>query len=298
MENLGLILTGQIRSFFSEITFNNFLFFLINLKNKYNIYMILVINEKEIDISKFIFLKDYVINYEIINYYYMEKRKINYKFDKIISYEKSNNIYNIRKNEISNENEYLERMSNQIEQIKIGINELNKYNNINIYMRTRFDVIYNLDLIPFVTNDILFPHSHQQLDIHNNILKTNFNNNYNNMILYLKQNPIYINDIRLNDTSKYIGFGGAYYNNTCFLNNNPKLWMYNDHIIIGYKKEFNILLYFWSLFNNEDDLLNLIKISNIKHIFAPESLIILLCLKYNITPIMYLDNLWDLRRNS
>ena len=102
----------------------------------------------------------------------------------------------------------------------------------------------------------------------------------------------------MNDTSKYIGFGGAYYNNTCFLNNNPKLWMYNDHIIIGYKKEFNILLYFWSLFNNEDDLLNLIKISNIKHIFAPESLIILLCLKYNITPIMYLDNLWDLRRNS
>ena len=319
MKTLGLIITGQLRTFFDDEVQMSFRNFLKGLSTEYKVYAALVVNQSSVQPEQFEFLKDYIYEYSLLEYpkYHkeFEKRKEIYS-----------NLFTIHTRlgidedtiHVSDEYCYLDSFYYQASQIQVGILALKKYGiTFDCIMRTRFDVIYKIDILPFSNpGNVLVPHSVEQEYSRNLQLKRsgfkdvndylNWANTsewqsllrFENIEDYLKwaKTPECESLIQIHKLAALLGFGGRYYNNTDILNKSNYIWMYNDHIIIGTEPQFDTFLHVWDLFCNIDRLEQTIFNSKIAFLFAPESLFILHCIGHEMTPIMYLDDTWDLKR--
>jgi hypothetical protein len=299
MESLGLIITGQLRTFFKETVQESFQSFLEGLCSKYDVYMLLVINETEIPYEKFVFLNKYVKRYTIVDYprVYKDFELKNTIQEIMLSIE--DDLEGVREErERENSAEWnLQCFYYQITQIQIGLQGLYNYDiSFNTIMRTRFDVYYTTEIIPYSNpNCELVPHSIEH-EYKRHVLFRRFKFSTVESFMDTLQYTHFETNLRVFGVVRMLGFGGKYYNNTDVLNTKPKLYMYNDHILIGRPEVFQSFLDCWNLFTDEKKLRDVIFTSGIRYILAPEAMFQLLCLGNGITPIMYNDDTWDIVR--
>ena len=307
MENIAIIITGQIRTFFSNNYFTDVLNRCIDNYNK--ILIICVINSN--NQNDFISLKNYFSNFKI-----HELILINY------SDEKYQNEYNIKMNDKYNNPKFLEirnkymnlntdahkeiydpiTCSNsipiQFHQISTGIQKLIDYQNqtninFDITFKTRFDIRYPNNFYPHIhkSDNIIDILSFN--DINKNLL-LNAMNKYNletldDLIDFNKNNVIKPHDCRIkNKDHLAFSFGGEYVSNYISLEyiksgNKNILYSFGDFFEFG--KTIN-MIYFNNLFNdfwikepNVDELYN--------HFYSPEIQIILFCLNNNLSILFY-----------
>ena len=92
-ENIGIIITGQIRNFFKPDLFESFLQCMKSIKLKYNVYMVLVISG-EYNENDFIFLAD-LCQYKLIHYdeHHKPFRLKNYQLRTLLAHEHTLGLY-------------------------------------------------------------------------------------------------------------------------------------------------------------------------------------------------------------
>lgn len=297
MKTLGLILTGQLRTFFDAEVQASFLEFLTGLRNTYKVYGALVINEPSIQPEQFEFLNEYMEKYTIVDYKTLHKEfeQKEEMYRNLLSIEADLGVAEERAKE-SDGYSHITSFYYQVSQIQEGIKTLKSLGiPFDCFMRTRFDIVYKIEMVPFSnTGSTFFPHSIEQEYMRFGIY-SNFNIfSVEDYILWAKMFP-WKTMLRINDYVSLLGFGGTYYNNLDIINKKSYIWMYNDHIIIGTPDTFETFLDIWSLFIDTQRLSTVIKNSHIHFVFAPESLFLLHFLNHGITPLMYFDNTWDIK---
>ncbi len=299
MEPFGLIITGQLRSFFKDEVHDSFREFLKNLASRYDVYAVLVVNQSDIQHEQFLFFKQYVKEYRILEYplYHKEFTEKELVYSTMFSVESClEGVTEERKRESDG---YCHIMSfyYQVSQIQLGIQTLEDFGiPFRYLMRTRFDIVYKVELIPYSnTANELVPHSLEQ-EYKRRVLYKQHGVKSVEEYLELAAKTPWESRLRTNGILSMLGFGGRYYNNLDIHNSNPKLYMYNDHILIGETEIFKTFLNAWSVFTDESRLKTEVLKSGIQFMFAPESMFLLLLLANSITPIMYLDETWTIMR--
>jgi hypothetical protein len=298
---LGIIITGQIRTFFSKGGANELLKVINKSKSVYSrIVLIMVISgdyksyllsELFKNISDLYLLIINYNEYEDHMLEYVEKLKNNSSFIKIC--QAYLNSSNYAKKEISDPSVYIIGVMRQLYQVRIGIDSINQYerNNkikFNVIMKTRFDIAYPEDFYPHIPGGSLID------KISFNGMGISFNtHNIEEYIIWLKQQQIILPNCRVScDFSK--SFGGAYMYNYQSLENISKgddniLYCFNDHFFFS-KREVFVKLYdfiniYGTVYNN-----------NIQHTFAAEAQLLIACFHVNISPLMFLPNTYSIIR--
>jgi hypothetical protein len=311
MDNLVIILTGQIRTFFNNNNFTNVLNLCITKYSK--ILIICVLNSDNLDDitrleSYFLLFK--IHDFVIINYNetykknleQIVKNKINdsrflYIKEKYLSIDIPN-VDGI-KNDINRLSGNLFNQFNQYYQLNIGITELLKYQvkyNIifNITMRTRFDIKYP---------DNFYPHMPKTQNIIDIITFNNFNKkkllksmkkfnlfNITDIINFNKIKKIIPNWRIINPYEYYLSMGGDYFYNYISLQNiyekndfDNILYSFGDFFYFANTNTFiklkNLLYDSWLIDTNNDELFI--------RFFAPELQAIYFCHNNNINILFY-----------
>lgn len=300
MKTLGLILTGQLRTFFDEEVHASFRSFLKGLSSEYRVYAALVINQSGVQPEQFEFLKDYIYEYSIIEYpkYHKEFEKRQEMYDTLSKVESI--LGSTIEKERAKESDgycHIDSFYYQVSQIQVGLKALKQYGVVfDCMMRTRFDVICKIDIVPFSNSkNILVPHSLEQEYIRNVMFKRYGFKGLDDFLEWAKTSQ-WDSSLRVNGIASMLGFGGRYYNNINILDKSNYIYSYNDHMIIGKEIQFDTFLHVWDLFTDFKKMETIIKTSNITFIFAPESLFLLHFLGSEISPIVYTDETWELKR--
>uniref|UniRef100_A0A6C0I0W1 Uncharacterized protein n=1 Tax=viral metagenome TaxID=1070528 RepID=A0A6C0I0W1_9ZZZZ len=313
MENLAIIITGQLRTFFTNAN-NDFLKMIKLSKMKYaNIFVICVINpSKESDISElYTFLNNHNISNRIIDYSlykneYDEKciRKFNDpKMEEMIKlYWSSPKRAHIG---ISNPKQYSYNSTLiQYHQLQIGIRTLKKYideSNISFdtICKTRFDCKYPTDFCPYIENknNIIDTIAFNENNV--NIIKQNMDqygiNTIDDLILFNKKTRLKLPHGHIPYEHHALALGGmACYNYESLENVRRNgieniLYSFNDYF---YFAKTDIFLKLEKILDdsclitcNNPDLYN--------HYFCPESQFIIFCLYNKIDIIMYPECFYD-----
>jgi hypothetical protein len=310
MKNLSIIITGQIRTFFSNNNFTNVLNTCINNYNK--IIVICVINS--FDKNDFLKIKAYFDCFKIHDLILIDYTDNKHQTDFIAKMEyKYNNEFFIKiRKEYMSLNTCAHReiydpiscqnsIRTQFHQISIGFAALKEYIVKNdftshITMKTRFDILYPKDFYPHL------PDSADFVDIlaFNNINKdliTDCMKKYNletldDLIAFSKNQQQILPDCRINNQTIWpITFGGDYISNYKSLeyiknNNNTVIYSFGDFFEFGETK--NMLLFeklfddFWTIEPLYEQFLY--------HYYAPELQVMLFCLHKDIPILMYKNN--------
>lgn len=261
MSNLAIIITGQLRNFFSV---NNGLKKIIEIsKKKYNlIHVICILNSDNLeDYNKLkIFFNEINITLQIINYTLYEHDYKNECINKIKNNKfielKNNNNFACR-NIGGNPDEYSIKHSwIQFHQLKIGIDTLLKYIEntkieFHIVCKTRFDSKYPTDFFPHIPEsnnfiDIISFNDHNKIKIINSMNENNIKN-MNELINFNKNTRLHLPHIPLKDYALCLA-------EECVIIMN-QLKIYTIMIILT-KKIYYILLMIIIFFQNLKPLLN------------------------------------------
>lgn len=303
---LGIIITGQIRDFFSKNTIKQFIDLITRSKQFYNISLFCVINDANFELIKNNFndLSKICENIELINFaQYIDKHSEKIK-EKTCSEKFINNVKKYYEKDDINENMILQmsdrifNQSIQHYQLQIGIEKLIEYENtknikFDVIMKTRFDLKYSHYFIPLMRNN---PCSFFEKLNHNSVLLNKFTEKMkevglveHNFISELKNK----NNNNIQEIRKYngINFGCYYSHNYITLErvkerhykNEPEniIYSYRDYLFFG-KREDIILLK--DLYNSYALLDNYF---NIKMLLLPETELIAYCLLNNINILCY-----------
>lgn len=290
--NLSIIITGQIRSFFKNYKYFLEMYNLSKIKYE-NILIILVINDnyKSNEIENF--FDSLNANYLIIDYnFYIDEFK--YNFDKKIQDPKFLKLNN-------NYSDYwvlqaIKTGSRQFHQLNIGIKELLKYekrNKIcyNVVMRTRFDVLYNKNFYPHLSENNIY----DKLLLDDITIK-NFNytckkyniNSLNELITFLKEKKNQLPKLYYNIDEEFINisFGSNIFYNYVALENiingsNDILYSYHDFYFFANR---NIFLKLINLYD-QSFIVDTDIVSN--SFFCAESQLAIYCHNNSINILMY-----------
>lgn len=309
MLNLAILITGQIRDFFSNNYFTEVLERCIEKYDK--VLVICVLNPSSEDDDEL--LKKYFSNYKIFELLiidfsnkiykndYSTKMKIKYNnkiFD--IIYDKYKNLNTQGFVEIPDPKTTKNNIILQFYQLYIGMSTLRQYQedkniNFDITWRTRFDLFYPNDFYPHLPKsddifDILcFNQKNKKLLLE--VMNKYCMKSIDDIITYNKENVVRPPHCRiLNKDHWYISFGSEYVSNYKSLEY-IKSGNYNIIYSFGHQFEFgetkNMLIfeklfdYFWI---NEPIDPNIYT-----HYYAPENQIMQFCLDNNLPILCYRD---------
>ena len=145
--DLGIIITGQIRTFFTEDLFTDFIIWLKILKKFYKLYVVCVINEDIINYSNFTFLRGLCERYSIIKF---DKNLVHIPcIQTILEEYKRKGIYDELIQDVKDPKVLLQSFLTQLKQIEVGVKGLREFGSIPIYMKTRFDIFYGKLIVPY-----------------------------------------------------------------------------------------------------------------------------------------------------
>jgi hypothetical protein len=315
MENLSIIITGEIRSFFS----NNYFTEVLNkcIENYNQILVICVVNSKNMNEynSLNLFFKKFKIHNSIIINYADEKYQIEFN-------EKMREKYN-NPNFIKIRQKYMELNTNahkeindpytnqhnvetpQLHQISIGIKKMIEYQNkanifFDVVFKTRFDVKYPCLFYPSIqkSNNIIDILTHNKINkefIVNSMKKYNLKT-IHDLIEFNKQNKIVLPNCRVDRDHFNISFGGPLFYNYItlekVLNNTENiLYSYNDHFYFANNLTFcKIDSFFDNAFILDEFIPELLY-----HIYCPETQLINCALHSDIKIIVYYNDSWNIR---
>lgn len=269
--NLGLIITGQLRTFFTEKVFKSFCTWLSVLKGCYTIYAVLVISETTVNTEQFAFLQEYCAKFSLYCFDASAVKPVPQEFAEALK-------------EYSCDPNAMKSTCIQKAQIQIGCDLLNHFQiDIPIYMKTRFDLFYGYHIIPYVNPNPLFPHS-----IFTELIYMDYFRNAGfgtigefNEWQIRQKNAGAAPFIDWNIT-----FGAHTHYNTDIFNNNDTLWLYHDFIIIGKRDIFEKYIE-TDPYLQPEEVLHIIQDKQIHNPMSCESQIIINMYLANITPIAY-----------
>ena len=308
-KNLSIIITGQLRTFFSNNYFTNVLIKCIEKYNK--ILVICVLNSKNekdfLDIQNY--FKGFKI-YELILINYSDDKytndfilKMNNKYTNPYYetiFEKYKQLNTQGFVEISDPKNTQNSIRTQFHQISIGFSTLKEYMaksnfTCDITFKTRFDIIYPIDFYPHMPEssnliDILSFNESNKTLIVNSMTKYNLHS-IDDLILFNKQNTVKAPNCRIKNVDHWpISFGGEYVSNFISLeyiknNNNNIIYSFGGFFEFGETKN---MLIFEKLF---DDfwIREPIDTNIYTHFYAPENQIINFCISNNIPILCYRD---------
>lgn len=286
MRKLGLIITGQLRTFFSDRVHTSFVKWLTILNKEYSLYIICVVNEKEVNIEQFTFLSEISIMYSIIPFTQKVKYPTSSFYNFIEKEERRLGIFQERKGEA----EFLQILSKQFfiqkAQLSLGFQELYKIlGDSAVYIKTRFDIVYSeeIPIVPFSNPNSLFAHSALLEKSHGDICGQIGIEDY---FEYISKRANY-KGLRIPSELRPISFGGQYSLMTKMPASQEKLWLYNDYIIIGEGSTFKKYVESNSLIDNPELLLRISKENHIRFFLAPEAYMLSCIYSLGIQPIMY-----------
>jgi len=269
--NLGLIITGQLRTFFKQDVFDSFCTWLSVLKGYYTIYVALIINEATVDPGQFNFLKDFCAGSVIYCFDTSAVKPVPQEFLEALK-------------EYPFEANPMKSLCIQKKQIQIGYELLKGFGiNISINMKTRFDLFYGYHIIPFTNPHPLFPHSiFTEIIYMDYFRKAGFGTigEFNEWQIQQK-NAGAAPFIDWNIT-----FGAHTHYNTDIFDTNDKLWLYHDFIIIGEPHIFERYLQ-TDPYSQPEEFRRIINDKKISNPTAGESQNIINMYLANITPIAY-----------
>lgn len=312
--SLCIIMTGQIRTFFTHVT-PSFTRLIENSKQHYKfIYIICVTNESSEHLPQLhTFLQSLRVKYSVYDYSkyipIFEQANQERLLDK--GYQNMADIYNRTPGEIqtimspTHHVHYSQRnkgpfgFHKQWHQLEIGIGHLFEYETkenvvFDVCMRMRFDNI--------LTDDEFYPHVPDKnilskITFNEHILSTlqtkmaNLNiHTIEEYTQYLKNNPIQVPHYlsSLPETS----FGCYFLNNYISLENIIKgeeniLYCFVDHIIFGKRDVFVKLYSFFNEFGKIESDLNQ---KGLQAFFCSEGQLLIFCFHHNINPLMYVHH--------
>lgn len=300
---LGIIVTGQLRNFFSGPWYllKEVIDHSVSVYDK--IYLFFVVNDEcSLEQLEILFPEQ---ECDLVDY-----RKYIEEFDKFIDQKLNSTEFleikkwyqgteeNSAQKEIKDPDYSIRRFCKQGHQIQIGINRLiEKEKQIgqqfDFVMRTRFDVFYCPDFVPRipVTNDILekILFNGINLELYEKAATKHCIKGLGELISFVRQQKIELPNFRIKRHLEDLTMGGTNFYNPLSLENlyngdENILWCYNDYIIFSQRDNFIKLS---SLY---DDYGKITPFLNIPHYYAPESQLMMFAIKNNMNPIMFVNN--------
>jgi hypothetical protein len=201
---------------------------------------------------------------------------------------KSQGVYEEYAKEVKDVKRIFTSFQSQKKQLEVGIGILLSYGvPIETYLKTRFDLLYNVKLIPYSNPHPLFPHSAEIERIQMDLLQKAGFNSVESYLDFVKTQTL--SDLRIPENLWQINFGGPYYYSKDIFDNNDKLWCSNDFVIIGKADIFH--KYCKSdLFIDPRLWIETARKTGHKHIVSHESLFVLHMYSVGITPILLLNS--------
>ena len=284
-----MIITGELRSFFHERVHPLFIEWLEELGKCYELYIVCVVNEESILYDKFTFLGDLCKRYSVIEF---DRSLLRLPSDgvveKIHEEMKNTGVYEEYAKEVKDVRKILTSFQSQKKQLEVGIQELTDYGvKIDKYLKTRFDLIHRVKLVPYSNAHTLFPHSAEIEQIQMELLRRAGFHSVESYIEFAKTQSL--TELRIPYELWQLNFGGPYYYNKDIFDTNDKLWCSNDFVIIGKADVFHRYCKS-NLFEDPDLWIETAKKTGHKHILSHESLLVLHMYSVGITPILLLNS--------
>lgn len=299
MNNLCLIMTGQIRCFFHILdTYKS----MIELcKHKYLHILIIAVVSGGFDsyiLSEF--LSSLGVKYIIIDYNAYKSEydaSIEKKFQSseylLIKKKYIENTNNLALKEIPDPDIYISA-GVQFYQLYVGITHMLKYESLNditydIIMKTRFDMRYKRDFYPHLPTDPwkkLCFNDEICREFSNTVQKLDIEMDMQSVLNYLKKQEIKEPNCRINNDLLSISFGGMYAYNTKSLENiisgsNDILYAFNDFIFFSKR---DIFMKLHNLFRDY----GIKELSQyVPHFYAAEAQLYIFCINNGINILMY-----------
>ena len=184
-------------------------------------------------------------------------------------------------------------------QFKQGLQKIREYEGahriaFDFVMRTRPDMLYPADLLPFSNaGHPLFPHSvlQQRLYERRCAFSGVDSRGYHMDALLPKD----YRELRIPDALFGMNLGGAYYCRRSASATAPHLYSWNDHVIFGPREHMMKFERFFEMFSNPA-LLTVAEERRIQFLVAQEALLLLFAFLEGMDMYMYLDDSWSLRR--
>jgi len=197
-------------------------------------------------------------------------------------------VYEEYAKEVKDVNKIFTSFQSQKKQLEVGIRLMKDYGvPMETYIKTRFDLLYRVFLVPYSNPHPLFPHS---LDIEKIQMKLLQDLGFSSVDAYMDFMKLQKQtDLRIPEHLWQVNFGGPYYYNQDIFDTNDKLWCSNDFIIIGKPSLFE--RYCKSdLFENPELWIEISKRTGHMHLVSHESLFVLHMYSVGITPILLLNS--------
>jgi hypothetical protein len=301
--NLGIIITGEIRSFFIDVVKTSFIN-MVNLckMNYQKILFFVIISDENYDKDS---VKDFFtelscdfvivdfINYETEYIDYVNKKMNTEQFKKLKEDYFSrgsaalNYVYNIEDNTLL--------YNRQPYQLKVGIKTLLDYENekdckFDIIMRTRFDMTYSETFFPYLPSGSIFNKLLFDDELKSRFLKKmkkyNIPLDYHSLVDFIKTQKYLDSCSLVNLDVADLTLGGHFCYNYPSVENiingsDDILYMFNDFYYFS-KREI-----FLKLYNFLDDYYMIESKIDIPHFYVTESQYCIFCYKHNINFVMY-----------
>ena len=287
MDRLGIIITGQTRSFYTEKVFTSFYNWLTALRQTYKLYVVCIVNED-------------TINSEIFNRFInLCELVVIKRFDTPVcppSEDYLNKIKDEMKMRAKPEDytweiqciqqRYMSFLT-QKKQTEEGVKILREHA-IPTYIKTRFDIFYGIPLIPYSNPHPLFPHSRLIEEYQTGLLHEYGFSSFEEFNKFQKKMKEHSKGYFINENLYHLSFGGIFYYNTDIFDTNDKMWMSNDYVCIGSSKVFERYIES-DLIEDIDTLIRLSREKCVNNLISPEPLMILHLYSVNITPLLLLN---------
>lgn len=286
---LGIIITGQIRTFFMEKVFGSFYNWMCLLKKHYTLYVVCVINGADIPYSKFTFFRELAEKYMLMKFDASTVPVAPDRFFEVI-YEglRKDGMLERAIEDCIDPRERLQNFLTQKAQVRDGVAAMKSFGvDIPTYIKTRFDLFYGIPLIPYSNPNPLFPHSRENELFYAQLLAQRGFTSVEHFIDYINNKTL--DTLRIPENLWEVNFGGVYYYNKDIFDTNDKLWMSADFIFIG-KAELFERYCNSDLLGNPEKVLEIAKEKGHTLIFTTEPLVCIHMYSVNITPIMLLNS--------
>jgi hypothetical protein len=281
--NLGFIITGKLRTFFTQVVQSHFCKWLKTLRERYTIHMVCVIND-DYEPEQFEFLSEFC-QYTLV------------PFSPYVAtiYFPSQSFYDTIQAELDIEKQTQKEMEHHVKsfvyqrkQFQVGFQILQEKGlNIPYYIKSRFDMATEKILIPFSHTSEIFPHCAELEEEHRLLYKKFGIQNIDECIEFQRLLNSSHTEPRIREDFYTISLGGCYYYNLD-IHKNPKLWLFNDFIFIG---EHSILKRYAEceeLLENPLEYIKIIKKKNMRIFLYPEIILWAYLYSVGITPIVCL----------
>jgi len=283
--NLGFIITGNLRTFFTEVVHKHFCNWLSALRERYTIHMVCVIND-HYDPDAFKFLSSFC-QYTLVSF----RPNIHYPEQSFYDSVDTGQSQQDKKNQVTS-------FLYQRKQFQIGFQTLEaKGLDIPYWIKTRFDMLMKKNLIPFSHTSELFPHCSELEEEHKVFYKKFGIQNMAECIEFQRLLNSTHREIRIREDFYKISLGGSYFYNLDIHSPSPKLWLFNDFIFIGTYDTVKRYAECKELLDNPSGYIQIANQKNIHRFLCPEIILWVYLYSAGITPIVCLrDDVFPIAR--